>query len=155
MPHLKPLPADDVPPRIKKSAYPEPFASLMDGRSKKPLGDVFGLKNFGVNLTTLSPGGISALHHVHSVQDEFIYVVSGHPTVFIDEEKHNLEPGMVIGFPANGPAHHLANETQDDVVILEVGDRLPGDAGAYPHDDLVARFEAGAWRFTRKDGSNY
>lgn len=46
-------------PRTKPSNYPEPFASLMQGRIKRPLGDLFGLTNFGVNLTTLKPGGAS------------------------------------------------------------------------------------------------
>ena len=34
----------------------------MSRREKRPLGDLFGLKNFGVNLTTLHPGGASARH---------------------------------------------------------------------------------------------
>ena len=36
--------------------YPEPFAARVDGRLKRPLGDLFGLRNFGVNLTRLAPG---------------------------------------------------------------------------------------------------
>jgi hypothetical protein len=38
--------AAQVPPRTKPSNYPEPFASLMTGRQKRSLGDVFGLTNF-------------------------------------------------------------------------------------------------------------
>ena len=33
-------------PRTKKSNYPEPFASRMEGRVKRPLGDLFGLEEF-------------------------------------------------------------------------------------------------------------
>ena len=62
--------ATDAPPRVKPSVYPEPFASQMTGRIKQPLGDLFGLTNFGVNLTTVEPGGVSALRHEHSKQDE-------------------------------------------------------------------------------------
>jgi uncharacterized cupin superfamily protein len=51
--------ASQVPPRTKPSNYPEPFASRMAGREKRPLGDLFGLTNFGVNLTRLMPGGSS------------------------------------------------------------------------------------------------
>ena len=50
------LKAEEAPPRTKPSNYPEPFFSRMKGRLKRPLGDLFGLTNFGVNLTTLSPG---------------------------------------------------------------------------------------------------
>jgi uncharacterized cupin superfamily protein len=49
--------AADVSPRAKLSNYPEPFFSRMEGRDKRPLGDLFGLVNFGVNLTRLKPGG--------------------------------------------------------------------------------------------------
>ena len=49
------LVAADAPPRTKPSNYPEPFASRMSGRTKRPLGDLFGLKNFGVNLTGRGP----------------------------------------------------------------------------------------------------
>ena len=53
----------------------------MAGREKRPLGDVFGLTNFGVNLTRLAPGAVSALRHAHSKQDEFIYIVAGQPVL--------------------------------------------------------------------------
>ena len=33
----------------------------MAGREKRPLGDLFGLTNFGVKLTRLAPGALSAL----------------------------------------------------------------------------------------------
>ena len=46
--------AADAKPRERSSNYPEPFASRMAGRIKRPLGDLFGLTNFGVNLTTLA-----------------------------------------------------------------------------------------------------
>jgi len=36
----------DAPKRVKPSNYPEPFASQMAGREKRPLGDLFGLTNF-------------------------------------------------------------------------------------------------------------
>ena len=52
----RPIPAEEVPASSKKSNYPEPYASLMNGRVKRKLGDLFDLKNFGVNLTTLAQG---------------------------------------------------------------------------------------------------
>ena len=76
------LVASETPPRTKPSNYPEPYASRMAGRVKRPLGDLFGLKNFGVNLTRLAPGAVSTLHHQHSRQDEFVYVLEGQPTLF-------------------------------------------------------------------------
>ena len=157
MTHPIALVAADVPPRQKKSLYPEPFASLMNTREKSVLGDLFGLTNFGVNLTRLKPGGSSALRHAHTKQDEFIYIVSGTPVLVTDEGETPLKPGMCAGFKAGtGNAHHLVNRTAGDVVYLEVGDRTPGDAATYPDDDLQA-VSAGPnqWRFLHKDGTPY
>ena len=149
--------ATDAPARTKPSNYPEPFASRMGGREKRALGNVFGLNNFGVNLTRLAPGAQSALRHAHSKQDEFVYILQGHPTLVTDEGATALSPGMCAGFKAgSGNGHHLVNETAEDVVYLEVGDRTPGDEGSYPDDDLKAVLQAdGSWDFLHKDGTPY
>jgi uncharacterized cupin superfamily protein len=143
-------------PRARVTNYPEPFASRMAKRTKRPLGDLFGLKNFGINLTTLGPGGISALHHRHSRQDEFIYVLEGEPLLYTDQGAIPLRPGMCAGFPAGGTAHHLVNPTASAVVFLEIGDRLSGDSAFYPEDDIQAvAGPDGKWQFTHKDGTPY
>ena len=65
-------------------------------------------------------------------------------------------PGMCAGFKAGtGNGHRLINETTDEVVYLEVGDRTPGDEGSYPDDDLKALLVEGQWKFVRKDGTPY
>lgn len=148
--------AADAEPRRRPSAYPEPFASRMAGRRKSPLGDLFGLGNFGVNLVRMAPGAVSALRHAHSRQDEFIYVLSGFPILRTDRGETHLEPGMCAGFRAgSGDAHCLVNPGEEEVVYLEVGDRSEGDAVSYPDDDLQALREDGRWVFVHKDGSPY
>lgn len=156
--HLAPVAivAADVASRRKPSAYPEPFAARMSGRDKRPLGDFFGLCNFGVNLTRLAPGAMSALRHAHSSQDEFVYILEGHPTLCTNAGQTRLSPGMCAGFPAaTGDAHHLVNASAADVLYLEMGDRSASDEAVYPDDDLIARFCDGAWAFYRKDGTPY
>lgn len=151
------LVAADAPPRQRRTNYPEPFASRMAGREKRPLGDAFGLRSFGVNLTRLAPGAVSALRHAHSRQDELVYVLSGRPTLVTDRGETPLAPGMCAGFAAgSGEAHHLVNRSDADVLILEVGDRSPGDAVTYPDDDIQAVLgDDGRWRFAHKDGNPY
>lgn len=145
-----------VAPRGKASNYPEPFASRMQKRTKRQLGDHFGLKAFGVNLTELAPGGESALLHRHTTQDELVYILEGHPTLVTDQGEEELAPGMCVGFPAAGIAHQLVNHTDELVRYLEIGDRHPDDAATYPNDDLAAAMGAdGKWQFTRKDGTAY
>ena len=148
--------ASEVAPRATPSNYPEPFASRMAGREKRPLGEVLGLANLGVNRTRLAPGAVSALRHAHSVQEELVYILEGHPTLVTDEGRTPLAPGMCAGFPAGtGNAHHLVNETREEVVYLEIGDRTPGDGVTYPDDDLKAVRADGRWVFTHKDGTPY
>lgn len=128
----------------------------MCGKRKQVLGDIFGLTNFGVSLTRLDPGAVSALRHAHTKQDEFIYVLQGHPTLHTDEGLMRLAPGMCAGFKAGtGNAHRLMNETLEEVVYLEVGDRTPGDEGSYPDDDLKGLFVDGKWAFFHKNGEPY
>ena len=148
--------AQQVPVRRRPSSYPEPFAKCMNKRDKRVLGDLFGLKNFGVNLTTLKPGGMSSLMHRHSKQDEFIYILEGTPVLATDQGEVQLKPGMCAGFAAGGVAHHLVNRSAEDVVYLEIGDRTKGDSASYPQDDIRAEMDAeGNWRFTHKDGRAY
>ena len=142
--------------RAVPSNYPPAIAARLIGREKRQLGEVFGLRNFGVNLTHLSPGAISALRHAHTRQDEFIYVLEGHPTLLTDEGETPLSPGMCAGFKCGtGNAHQLINRTEAEVVYLEVGDRTPGDMASYPDDDLAAKQLDGQWHFSHKNGEPY
>ena len=148
--------AAEVPPRTKPSNYPEPFAGRMERREKRALGDFFGLKNFGVNLTRIAPGGQSSLMHTHSKQDEMIYILEGEAVLATPSGETSLSAGMCAGFPAGGEAHHVLNRSDRDVVILEIGDRSEGDMGSYPQDDIRAVMGAdGGWRFFHKDGTPY
>ena len=54
-------------PAAPGSNYPEPFRARVAGRRKQRLGDALGLKNYGVNLTTLAPGAQSA-HVLYATQ---------------------------------------------------------------------------------------
>jgi uncharacterized cupin superfamily protein len=151
------LVAAGVAPRRAKSVYPEKFASRLGDRTKRPLGDQFGLTIFGVNLTTLAPGAMSALRHAHTKQDEFVYILEGTPTLITNSGETLLLPGMCAGFKCGtGDAHHLVNRGTTGVVYLEVGDRTLGDEAAYPDDDIVAiKTPDGTRKFTAKDGTPY
>lgn len=147
--------ASEAPPRLTPSNYPEPYASMMEGRIKRPLGDLFGLQGFGANHVTLPPGAISALHHRHSVQDEFVFVLSGELTLVHDAGETTLRAGACAGFPSNGTAHHLINRSDAVATYLEVGDRRTGDSVSYPNDDIKAVRTASGWQFEHKDGRPY
>ena len=150
-----PILAVRASPRTKPSNYPPIFAERMAGRTKRPLGDLFALANFGVNLTTLAPGAASALQHQHSKQDEFLYVVSGELTLVSGLDTYSMSAGMCVGFPASGASHHLENRSPNDASYIEIGDRSGGDEVSYPADDLAAERDGDGWRFTHKNGEPY
>jgi uncharacterized cupin superfamily protein len=153
----RPIRADSVEAKKGQTIYPEPFASLVAGRTKRKLGDVFGLRNFGVNLTTLDPGFASALAHTHKLQDEFVFILEGRLTIVVGESEYELSPGDCMGFKAGtGTAHQIINRTDHAVSYIEIGDRTPGDEVTYPHDDIAVTLGAGgSWVVTRKDGSAF
>jgi uncharacterized cupin superfamily protein len=157
MPEDKPaaLKAADVAPRMG-SNYPPVLAARVAGRAKRPLGDPFGLSQFGVNLTTLAPGAASALRHWHEREDEFIYVVEGDLVLVDNAGEHRLTAGMCAGFKAGvANGHQLKNLTDRPATYLEVGSRLPDEIPHYPDDDVKAEKIGGKYVFTRKDGSAY
>lgn len=142
--------------RTVSSILPSALAAPLSKRQKRPLGDVFGLKNFGVNLTRVAPGGISAYLHKHTHQDEFVYILEGEAVLVTENEEVLLPAGTCAGFPAGGEAHQLVNRSDRDLVYLEIGDRTAGDAVTYPNDDLKASPRPeGGYIFTRKDGTEF
>ena len=64
---------------------------------------------------------------------------------------------MVVGFPAGVEnAHHLVNESEADLVFLEVGTRAKNDTCRYGEADLLgARVNGSPRQFTRRDGSAF
>ena len=138
------------------SNYPAQFAGLVAGREKRALGNALGLKNFGVNLTTLAPGAASSQRHWHARQDEFVYMLEGELVLVTDAGEQVLRPGMAAGFPAGKPdGHHLVNRSSKPATYLEVGDRTPGEEVDYPDIDLAVRQVDGAERYVHKNGEPY
>jgi uncharacterized cupin superfamily protein len=155
-PHPSAIPAHDIKPRIG-SGYPNPFRKQVESRSKRALGDAFGLSSYGVNLVELSPGAWSSQRHWHTHEDEFVYVLSGALTLVTDSGEQLLTPGMVAGFPggeANG--HHLVNKSRESASYLEIGNRSAEDEVYYPDIDLhLKRGPGDGHAFTHRDGTPY
>jgi len=157
---MKPtLPAFDPAevPESNATTYPEPVKAPNQNRYNRRLGNHVGLKNFGVNITRIVPGGQSSYRHAHSRQDEFVYVLEGEVVLETNGGSQVLAAGMCAGFPAGtGDAHRFVNRSDRDVLLLVVGDRTGNDEITYPDVDLHARLAAdGKYVFTHKDGRPY
>ena len=152
LPALDPATVDEK----RGSGYPEPFRSRMGERAKRRLGEACGLTKFGVNLVTLGPGGQSALRHWHTLEDEFVYVLEGEVVLVTNDGEQTLKPGTCAGYPAgNKDGHHFVNRSGAPATYLEIGNRIEGDNGLYPDDDLMwAEDEKGVFA-AHKDGRRY
>jgi uncharacterized cupin superfamily protein len=155
MPANRPITALEVSTN-SGNPYPEPFHSRMGDITWRALGDQFGLTQFGFNLETLEPGGQSSLRHWHTLEDEFVYVLSGEVVLVSNEGEQVLTAGMCAGYPAGAKnAHHFVNRSGKPVRYLEIGDRAPGDNALYPDDDLLwVEDEKGVYT-AHKDGRRY
>jgi uncharacterized cupin superfamily protein len=152
------LPALDpaTVPEVRASLYPEPFRSRMGDRVKRRLGDACGLTRFGVNLVTLGPGGQSALRHWHTLEDEFVYVLSGEVVLVTWQGEQRLSAGMCAGYPAGSrDAHHFINRSAAPASYLEIGNRIDGDNAFYPDDDLMWCEDENGVYAAHKDGRRY
>ncbi len=136
--------------------YPKVFAGPVMGRERRRLGDPLGLTQFGVNLTRLGPGVMSAQRHWHSHEDEFIMVVEGELVLITDGGEQVLGAGMAAGWPAGATdGHHLVNRSDADAVYLEVGSRDAEDEVDYPDIDMRLEKAGGKRTFVRRDGTAY
>jgi len=99
-----------------------------------PLGTKLGLKRHGIHHELLPPGRRTSPPHAHSHDEEFVFVIAGHPDVWVDGHLYPLEPGDAVAFPAGtGIAHTFINNTRKDVRLLVVGDaNQPEDRSVYP-----------------------
>ncbi len=139
-------------PARRGSAYPPPHEAACAARLRRQLGEAGGLTMFGVNHLTLPPGVWSSQRHWHSHEDEFVWVVSGEVVLVTDAGEEILRAGDCAAFKAGAPdGHHLINRSAEEAILLEVGNRDPGDRTVYPDIDMVAEpLEEG---FRRKDGT--
>src|SRR3981189_387172 len=122
------LPALDVNAvaEVRGSGYPQPFKARTGDRAKRRLAAACGLKNLGVNLVTLGPGGQSALRHWHTLEDEFVYVLEGEVVLVTNEGEQTLRAGTCAGYPAGSKnGHHFVNRSQKPATYLEMGTNVP------------------------------
>ncbi|MEL0013454.1 MAG: cupin domain-containing protein [Alphaproteobacteria bacterium] len=143
-------------PEESGTPYPSPYDELVRGRHRRRLSPALGLSRYGVNIVRIEPGANSSARHYHSKQDEFVYVLQGEATLITDEGETTLKAGTAAGFPAGNPnAHTIANRTDAEVLVMEVGDRPVEEEVTYPDIDMANAVRGGKPHFTKKDGSSF
>ena len=138
------------------SIYPEPYASMVKGRSSLRLGDAGGLTQFGANLVMLEPGAMSSLRHWHMAEDEFVMVTEGTCVMVQDEGETVMHPGDCAAFPAGSTnGHHFLNRSDKIAKFLVVGSKAKREVATYSDVDLTVEMGDGKARFSYKDGTDW
>jgi uncharacterized cupin superfamily protein len=136
--------------------YPSPFDVPCRAKERRRLGDAAGLTQFGVNLLRLAPGAWSSQRHWHTEGDEFVYVLAGEVALVTDAGEETLRAGDAAGFKGGDrDGHCLRNKSGADVLVLEIGSRLAGDAGEYSDIDMLAPAGGKPAIYIRRDGTPY
>jgi uncharacterized cupin superfamily protein len=136
--------------------YPPPFDEPCRARERIKLGDAAGLSQFGVNLLHLPPGAWSSQRHWHTGEDEFVYVLFGEVVLVTNEGEEVLRAGDAAGFSAGDKnGHCLQNRSSQEVRVLEIGSRVPGDVAYYSDIDMVAPAGGKPAAYTERDGTPY
>jgi uncharacterized cupin superfamily protein len=113
------------------ASYPGSNELLSQGA---PVGKLLGLKKIGIHIETLKSGHRTSWPHAESLEEEFAYVISGTPSVWLDGEIYDLGEGDFVAFPAGtGIAHTFINDSGEDVILLVGGESFnPKNKIFYP-----------------------
>jgi uncharacterized cupin superfamily protein len=122
----------NIEPRRKPFHYPGDSETFGIGFR---ITDKVGLKALGIWFEHLPQGRRSAFPHAHTHEEEFVFVLKGNPTVWLDGYTKELAPEHFAAFPSNtGIAHTLINNTSEDIVYLCIGEtaEFPDEKLTYP-----------------------
>jgi len=87
------------------------------------LTDSLNLKALGIWYEILPPGRRSSFPHAHTHEEEFVYVLKGELTVWLNGYTKTIGPHCLAAFPSGtGLAHTLINNSDEDVVYICIGE---------------------------------
>jgi len=124
----------DVASEKRPRLHPSPgVASTVREVSK-----VAGLRQMGVSERTVQPGDLGSKRHFHTVEEEWVYVLSGEGTARIGPLSIPVRAGHFVGYPP-GPRPHCFRATGSvPLVFLEGGERRKDEErGWYVDEGLV------------------
>ena len=111
------------------------------------LGRKLGLARIGIHHVRLPSGQRTSYPHAESAEEEFVFVLEGHPDAWIDGVLYRLKPGDSVAFPSGtGICHSFLNNTPEEVRLMVVGEkRKPENLGRYPLNPELERTSPYTW----------
>jgi len=115
------------------------------------LGPKLGAARLGMSVYDLPPGEAICPYHFEWTDEEWLFALSGRPTLRTPEGECVLDPGDVVCFPA-GPdgAHHVRNASQDQVRVAILSTKHEVGIAEYPDSDKVGVWVGAAHYMLRR-----
>ena len=110
-----------------------------------PVGRKLGAKQIGASLYELAPGQKTFPYHWHQLEEEWLIVLRGEPTLRDPSGERKLSPGDCVVFK-RGPegAHTVRNDTDEPVRLLMLSAESPtGEVAFYPDSGKVGIWTQG------------
>jgi uncharacterized cupin superfamily protein len=110
------------------------------------VGPAIGAEHLGASVYEVDPGESVNPYHYEGVEEEWLLVLSGSPTLRDPDGEHQLEAGDVVCFRAGpGGAHKVTNrsETVARVLMLSTIPRNEISICVYPDSEKVSVWPPG------------
>lgn len=116
------------------------------------VGDRLGAERIGASLYELAPGQKTFPYHWHVLQEEWLIVLRGEPTLRDPAGERRLAPGDCVVF-RRGPegAHALRNDTEEPVRLLMLSSESEAEVCLYPDSGKIGVFGEGLRKLLRQD----
>ncbi len=101
-------------------------------RKTKSLGTITGLADLGFQIMTVDPGHEYSEYHRHLYEEQCFYILSGHGDVIINEASYPISVGDFLGFPKDGVAHTIFNNSDKPLSFICARVNLEQDVCDYP-----------------------
>jgi uncharacterized cupin superfamily protein len=132
-PRPRPEPAPNVPIRATDHELEVWSQGQRFAGRDVALSRMAGAQQVHVNLNVVPPGKQSCPFHYHMREEEHFYVLSGRCVLRSGDDRHVMEPGDYVCFPAGtGVAHAFENPYDKDCTLLAIGPSDPFEIAVYP-----------------------
>jgi uncharacterized cupin superfamily protein len=96
------------------------------------VGEHIGGELIGATMSEVEPGSKLWPYHTHYLNEEWVIVLRGEPTLRTREGEQQLKEGDVVCFPrGESGAHQIINRTGTAIRVLMLSSMIPGEITAY------------------------
>jgi uncharacterized cupin superfamily protein len=122
------------------------FGDEWDGVRDRPgwewrrlgIGKRLGAELIGASLYELAPGQKSYPYHFHHIQEEWVIVLRGEPTLRDPAGDRRLAPGDCVVFKRGAEgAHQIRNDTDEPVRVLMLSSVAEVEVAEYPDSGKI------------------